>query len=122
MKKGVILIILLVMGFGLAKAEVNIPNLEATMLYDMQEGSLVPGLTSKILSIYDFDMRVGYTMGNKSVMSLSYNLKNLEKIGPEVRYLWDSMQTSCGIWVGYDFKSEVYGYGFSLVLVEVNFK
>lgn len=103
-------------------AEVNVPNLEATMLYDFQDNTLVPGFTSKMVSMGDFDFRVGYTVGNKGICSISYNLKNLEKLGPRVKYLWETMQTSFGGWAGYNFKENIWGYGLSLVVVEVNFK
>lgn len=99
----------------------EIPNLEASLLYDFQTHQVIPGLTSKMISVKDLDLRVGYTSTNSGVLSVSYNLKNLEKLGPQVHYLWDSMSTSLGLWAGYNFSDRTWGYGISLVMIEVNF-
>ena len=68
MKRIAVLSIVLLMGISLANAEVNIPNLEGTILLNLQDGTLSSGLTSKILSVGDFDFRVGYSIDRKSVV------------------------------------------------------
>jgi len=120
--KKIIVFVFCVFCFGFTYAEQPIPNLETSILYDFTERELVTGLTSRILSYGDFDVRVGITEKNKSILSMTFDLKDLEKLGTKINYGWsESLLVSLGIWMGYDFSNDLFGWGISTVLVEIKF-
>lgn len=125
MKK--IILALLIVGAMLAPAKAveitaGLPNVEASTLYDATESRIVAGVTSKLLSYGDFDFRLGCTETGKWLTSLSYDLRNLEKLGPELNYAWgNSSGLSIGSWIGYDFTARQLSWGFLAVLIQVNF-
>jgi len=121
MRKIIISVLLVLCFVGISFSQ-QVPNLETSILYDFTERELVTGLTSKLISYGDFDIRVGITEKNKSIMSLTFDLKKLEELGTKINYGWgESLLISLGVWGGYDFNNNLWGWGISTVLVEVTF-
>ena len=118
--KKILFLILFLSCVGISYSQ-EIPNLEVSTLLSCKNFTLSVGVTSRIMSFKDVDLRVGYVTGNKWVMGLSFDLDNLEKIA-DVEYIWeDTLLTSLLVWGGLDFGTGEYDYGVSIILVSANF-
>lgn len=116
----IIISVLLVVCFMGISFSAEIPNLEASALLSLKNAKLSAGVTSRIISYKDIDLRVGYITGNKFVMGLSYDLDNLDKLA-DVDYSWrrDLIATIL-VWGGKDFDTGEYDYGVSMILISIN--
>jgi len=98
-----------------------IPNLEVTSLYDFNNHQMLTALTSKVLSISVVDMRVGYVRSDENDIAIGALAFELSKL-PKVQYAWSKMiDTSVGLWLGYDFKKSEVDYGVMAILVDIEF-
>jgi hypothetical protein len=119
--KKIIISILFVLCFVGISFSQTIPNLEVSTLLSCKNFTLSAGVTSRIMSFKDVDLRIGYVSGNKWVMGLSYDLDNLDDIA-DVEYAWeDTLLATLLVWAGLDFDTGEYDYGVSMILVSVNF-
>ncbi len=120
--KKVLLVVAFVFVASMARAQVlEIPNLEGSVLYDIENSELVSGVTSKLASYKDLDIRLGYTTNENWIFSMSYNLANLENLGADVKYLWGETHISLGFWAGYNFNNSNLTYGVMSVIIQINF-
>lgn len=119
--KGVAMLLgVLLIASMVSAVQVNIPNVESSIFYDMEQKELVSGVTSKVLSVGDFDLRLGYTESEVWITSLSYDLKNLEKLGTEVNYLWGDNNLTLAFWCGHNFKKDDFTFGVHAVLIQLS--
>lgn len=118
----VLAVCIMAAGVHAVETRVNIPNLEASFIYDCMDAKIVSGVTSRFMSIGDMDIRIGYTENDKWITSIAYDLRNLEKLGPKVKYAWNDANLTIGLWGGYDFFENKMAWGFLATLVQVNFQ
>ena len=98
-----------------------IPNLEVTSLYDFNNHTMLTAMSSKVLSISIVDIRIGYAQNADNDIGLGALSFDLAKM-PKVEYAWQNIiNTSIGIWVGYDFKQNEVDYGVMARLVNIEF-
>jgi len=121
MKRVMLVVAMLVAGL-VASASAEIPNVEGSVIYDFSDHALVNGLTSRLIGYKDIDFRVGYTSNQKSLVCLSYDLKNLEKYGCGVKYFWGDWNLTIGGGCAYSFDTGKFNAILMSVLIQINFK
>lgn len=114
-------LVLALLGLFSVCSAMELPNLETSILLD-NDGKLTSGLTSKLISYKDLDLRVGLTEEGRWIGGLSYDIKKLEKLGSEISYVWkDALNLSLLAWLGWDFDQEKVKWGISAVVIEIKF-
>ena len=116
------MLLLVVVCCGPVTAGMEIPNLEASVLYDLEKSELQTGFTSKVVSYKDLDFRLGYTNNKYWITALSYDLANIEKLGAHLNYAWGDAHLNLGFWCGYNFEEANLSYGMMSVMIQVNFQ
>ena len=97
-----------------------IPNIEpATLFLDANNNELLTGWTSRFLATGDFEWRIGSANGIP-VCGISYDIRNLEKLGAEVVYLWGDTSFIIGGYVGKNLSTGKLIYGANMILVQIN--
>ena len=123
MKRVLMLAVFMVVGSLASAIETAflLPNAEGAFFYDNKSGTVITGISSKFLSVGDFDVRAGFA-GGKMIGALSYDIRKLENLGLNVKYLWSDTNLTFGFWAGYDFEKSTGGYGETLIVLQIGLK
>ena len=117
MLKKLLVVVALVLSLSII-CHAELPNIETTVFYD---GSIRAGITSKLISIGDVDLRIGAIDNGAGIISLGFELKKLEKLGSNVDYAWKGFaDLDLGLYVGYNPDTQEKKIGFLAVLVAIN--
>ena len=102
----------------------SIPNVETSVLFDLESKTPNSAITSKLLRISVFNLRVGYLDDGSVLGGLTFDLKELEKLGSQVKYAWSGMlDVSLGMYASYDWKiTQKMKYGIIATLLQINFQ
>jgi len=132
MKKFLVgLVMLLVVGSVSAiEVDFNFPNLEVpNIFYDMVEEESSIGFTLHFISIGDFEGRFGNrkinpdgALSKKWILSATYNIKNLEKLGAVVEYKLGEADLIIGAYISRDFEKNINTWGLQLITYVIKIK
>jgi len=108
---------------GMVQAEsfAQVPNLKACYYYDFNSRLSCVGAESTLLKYKILNLNIGYIDNDNLTNTITTSLSiDLSKIGT-VEYILRDFYSSCGVWFGYNFKENKYGYGVSATLIKIEF-
>ena len=107
---------------SVACAGLQIPNLEATAIYDFASHQSYAAVTSKLFTLEPLELRVGYSQPGDDNIVLGALCMDISKL-PKVHYAWEGiLKTTVGIWGGYNGQAKKAAYGVSVIVVDIEFK
>lgn len=110
---------------GVAQESVlRTPNFEGSVVFSLKNKSVSTAMTSTILTWQYIDTKVGYIVDqNGLLLSLNFDLENLEELGSSVKYAWKGLiDSSIGLWASYNFDVSAFDYGLMATLLEIRFE
>lgn len=124
--KKVLVVLGLLYGFtvsGMAievKTVADIPNLRASTYYDFVNASLGVGVESTLLRYKSIDLAVGYVEIKNKKSGIGAICINLDKLNiPNIEYAWKGINTSVGLWIGYNIEFHEWTCGINASLISI---
>ena len=97
------------------------PNASIAFFRNEITNEVKPGVASRFMYVGDFDLNAG-AVDSMMICSLSYDIKNLEKLGLNVKYTWDNTFIKLGMWGGYNFTTNTGAWGEMLLCLQIGLK